>query len=91
MDTSSSGWVEVQQWLQKATNAVEMLAGDKEQGKAVLQQLRVSPRSLMGMLALETGVLFTDVFLGGDRRFASVLPEHALAWMGTSYCIPYRG
>ena len=37
MDTGSSGWLEVQQWLQEAKNTVEILEGDKEQGEAVLQ------------------------------------------------------
>lgn len=39
---------------------VEILEGDKEQGKAVLQQLGVSPRSLMGTLALEIGGILID-------------------------------
>ncbi len=60
MEPGSSGWLEVQQWLQEAKNVVEVLEGDKEQGEAVLQQLRVSPRSLMGTLALETGGILVD-------------------------------
>ncbi|HLX39691.1 MAG TPA: DUF2625 family protein [Ktedonobacteraceae bacterium] len=81
MNTGSSAWSEVQQWLQKAKNTVEILAGNREQGEAVFQHLRVSPRSLMGTLALETGGILVDHgwlrFLGsGNER----MKENLLSW-----------
>ncbi len=50
----------MQPWLQKASNNVEILQGDREQGEAVLHQLRVSPESLLGKVALETGGILID-------------------------------
>ena len=77
----NSAWSEVQRWLQNAKNAVEILAGDKEQGKVIFQRLQVSPRSLMGTLALETGGILLDHgwlrFLGaGNERMKGNL----LSW-----------
>lgn len=60
MEKINSAWSETQQWLHEATNTVEVLPGDSKQGAAIFQQLQVSPRSLLGTLALETGGIFVD-------------------------------
>jgi Protein of unknown function DUF2625 len=60
MDKINSAWSQPQQWLQEATNTVEVLRGDRKQGAAIFHQLQVSPRSLLGTIALETGGILVD-------------------------------
>lgn len=79
MSTGNSAWVETQKWLQEVPNTAEVLQGDRKQGEAVVQQLQISSRTLMGTIALETGgVLFDHGWLrflgsGSERMKGNLL------------------
>lgn len=60
MNAERSSWAKTQEWLQSVPNAAEVLQGDREKGEFILRQLQVSPKSLMGSIALETGGVLFD-------------------------------
>ena len=72
-------WLETQTLLQEAINAAEVLQGNRIQGEMLLHQLQITPRSLVGTIALETGGIFFDYgwlrFLGSgcERMRGSLL------------------
>ena len=81
IDTAEPGIELVRQWLQSATNHVELLDVDAEHGRRTLLGLQVTSRSPMGALALASGGLFVDggwvrVLGGGHAR----LPRTLATW-----------
>lgn len=82
-NTTDSSWPLVQQWISSAQNSVEVLKSDRKLGEAVLYQLRITSRSPMGAIALETGGIFFDhgwlrVLGSGSERMRGNL----LSWNG---------
>lgn len=81
IDTAEPGIELVRQWLQSATNPVELLDVDAETGRRTLLALQVTSRSPMGALALASGGLLVDggwvrVLGGGHAR----LPRTLATW-----------
>lgn len=60
INTVDPAWPLVQQWMAEARNTVELLSGEREQGKVVLHHLQVTTRSPMGAVALESGGILVD-------------------------------
>src|SRR5258708_2083544 len=80
---TDSSWPLVQRWISSARNSVEVLNSDRKLGEAVLHQLRITSRSPMGAIALETGGIFFD---HGWLRFLGSRTErmrgNLLSWNG---------
>lgn len=60
IDVDDPGIVQVREWIDAATNPVEVLDGDAEAGRASLRALQVTSRSPLGAIALETGGILVD-------------------------------
>jgi hypothetical protein len=83
IDQLDPGWPLVLEWAAEATNPVELLPGDLEQGAQVLLALQVTTRSPMGAIAYQSGgILVEDGWLrilgGGCHR----LQANLLNWNG---------
>lgn len=60
INTEDPGWAVLKEWIDLATNKVEILPVDKTRGEEVLLYTQVTTKSLMGALAYETGGLLID-------------------------------
>ena len=79
--TEDPAWPLVQEWINAASNTVEVLKTDRAQAEKVLLYLQVTTRSPLGAVAFETGGLLVDHgwlrFLGsGNQRLSGNL----LSW-----------
>lgn len=80
INNEDPGWPVVQEWIQHATNAVEVLAVDAEKGRDALYKTQVTTRSPMGAIVYSTGGIFIDhgwirILGGGSPRLNRSLPE----------------
>lgn len=60
INTEDSGWVLVQEWIEQATNPVEILPRTLSRAEQELLSIQVTTRSPMGALIYETGGLLVD-------------------------------
>ena len=81
INTVDPAWPLVREWINTASNTVEVLKTDRARAEKVLLYLQVTTRSPLGAVAFETGGLLVDHgwlrFLGsGDQRLSGNL----LSW-----------
>ncbi|MFB6366542.1 DUF2625 family protein [Paenibacillus elgii] len=81
IDESESTWLEVQDWVSKAANIVEILPANPHEAKEVLNQLQITTRSVLGTVAYYTGGIFIEngwlrILGSGSRR----LPRNLITW-----------
>jgi Protein of unknown function DUF2625 len=81
LNTHHTAWSEIQKFISESKNAIEVLPGKKEAGEKLFGEMRVTSRSLMGTLVLETGGLLIDhgwlCFLGSG---SPKLQKNILQW-----------
>jgi hypothetical protein len=80
INTEDPGWPLVQEWMDEATNLIEVLPCDKAKAKDALYKTQVTTRSLMGAVVYETGGLLIDhgwlrVLGSGHAKLNRSLPE----------------
>ncbi|WP_295120752.1 DUF2625 domain-containing protein [uncultured Chitinophaga sp.] len=73
------GWTLVQQWIDEATNTVEILPADEGRASEALYQTQVTTRSPMGAIIHATGGLLVDhgwirILGSGSDRLNRTLP-----------------
>ncbi|KEQ23197.1 DUF2625 family protein [Paenibacillus tyrfis] len=81
IDESESTWLEVQDWVAKAANTVEILPANPQEAAEVLHQLQVTTRSVLGTVAYYTGGILIEngwlrILGSGSRR----LPRNLITW-----------
>ena len=81
INTQDPAWPEVQQWIAKASNAVEVLPANDKDRESALLATQVTTRSPMGAIVYETGGLLMDhgwlrILGSGHPR----LPRSLAAW-----------
>ncbi|MCP3775527.1 DUF2625 domain-containing protein [Paenibacillus sp. MZ04-78.2] len=81
IDESESTWLEVQDWVSKAANTVEILPANPHEAREVLHQLQITTRSVLGTVAYYTGGIFIEngwlrILGSGSRR----LPRNLITW-----------
>jgi hypothetical protein len=74
------GWVLVAEWINDATNKVEVLPKNEKEADNALYQTQVSIRSPMGAIIYETGGLLIDhgwirILASGNHKLDRTLPE----------------
>ena len=81
INTQDPAWPEVQQWIAKASNAVEVLPANDKDRESALLATQVTTQSPMGAIVYETGGLLMDhgwlrILGSGHPR----LPRSLAAW-----------
>ena len=74
------GWVLVAEWINDATNKVEILPKNEKEADNALYQTQVSTRSPMGAIIYETGGLLIDhgwirILGSGNQKLDRTLPD----------------
>ncbi|SDM08394.1 Protein of unknown function DUF2625 [Catalinimonas alkaloidigena] len=74
------GWRFVEEWIEEATNQVEVLKRDAKKADAALYQTQVTTRSPMGAIIYETGGILVDhgwirILGSGSAKMTRSLPE----------------
>jgi hypothetical protein len=80
LNTKKPGWTVVLDWLQEATNPVEVLAAVEGNREVALAATQVTTRSPMGAIVYETGGILVDygwlrILDSGCERLPRSLPE----------------
>lgn len=60
IDDEDPGWPILKEWIQKASNKVQILPTTRSRGEAALLSTQVTTRSMMGAIVYETGGLLID-------------------------------
>lgn len=58
--SATDAWPEMQAWIDRATNPVEVLPGDRRAGTEALHAVQITSTSPLGAIALSTGGLLVD-------------------------------
>jgi hypothetical protein len=74
------GWVYVKQWIDSATNKIEVLPADIDQARVALYHTQVTTRSPMGSIVYMTGGILVDhgwirILGSGNPRLPRSLPD----------------
>jgi hypothetical protein len=80
INKEDSGWPIVQEWIQQATNKVEVLSKSDRRADNALLQLQVTTRSPMGAIVYETGGILVDdgwirILGSGNERLNRTIME----------------
>lgn len=80
INTKEPGWILVKEWIDSATNKIEILPCDKEKARDALYKTQVTTRSPMGSLIYSTGGLLIDngwirILGSGSTRLNRSLPD----------------
>lgn len=80
INIDESGWALVTEWINDATNKIEVLSKNKKEADNALYQTQVSTRSPMGAIIYETGGLLIDhgwirILGSGNQKLNRTLPE----------------
>lgn len=80
INVDEPGWVLVAEWINDATNKVEILPKNEKEADNALYQTQVSTRSPMGAIIYETGGLLIDhgwirILGSGNQKLDRTLPE----------------
>lgn len=80
INTKEPGWVLVQEWIDSATNKVEILPCNKEKATDALYKTQVTTRSPMGAIIYSSGGLLIDngwirILGSGHARLNRTLPD----------------
>ncbi|SEN38238.1 Protein of unknown function DUF2625 [Chitinophaga rupis] len=80
INTKEPGWQYVKEWIDSATNKVEILPCNPEKGKDALYKTQVTTRSPMGAIIYMTGGLLVDhgwirILGSGHARLNRTLPD----------------
>ncbi len=80
INVAEPGWVLVAEWINDATNKVEILPKNEKEADNALYQTQVSTRSPMGAIIYETGGLLIDhgwirILGSGNQKLDRTLPE----------------
>lgn len=80
INTEEPGWHYVKEWIDSATNKVEILPCNPEKAKDALYKTQVTTRSPMGAIIYMTGGLLVDhgwirILGSGHARFNRTLPD----------------
>lgn len=80
INKTEPGWILVQEWINKATNRVEVLACDTTKAKEALYKTQVTTRSPMGAIVYATGGLLIDggwirILGSGNSKLDRSLPD----------------
>ncbi|PHN93602.1 hypothetical protein CSC80_11845 [Maribacter sp. 6B07] len=80
INIDESGWALVTEWINDATNKIEVLPKNKKEADNALYQTQVSTRSPMGAIIYETGGLLIDhgwirILGSGNQKLNRTLPE----------------
>ncbi|MGC4088919.1 MAG: DUF2625 family protein [Polyangiaceae bacterium] len=89
VDDREPAWPLVLEWLEAATNAVEVLPVDRARADAALQRLQVTTRSPMGAIVHQSGGLLVDhgwlrILGSASRRLPRSLPDWNSALVATA-------
>jgi hypothetical protein len=80
IDTTEPGWPLVKQWVDSATNKVEILSCDTVKAQEALFKTQVTTRSPMGAIIYSTGGLLIDngwirILGSGNKKLDRTLPD----------------
>lgn len=80
IDEQDPAWPLVQDWIETASNAVDVLPAEPNKADIALVQLQVTTRSPMGAIVHQTGGLLIDhgwlrVLGSGSKRLPRTLPD----------------
>lgn len=80
INTVDPGWPIVQQWIDSATNKVQLLPADSSRAANALYNTQVTTRSAMGAIVYHTGGLLIDngwirILGSGNAKLNRSLPE----------------
>ena len=79
INTKEPGWILVKEWIDSATNKVEILSSDAAKAKEALYQTQVTSRSAMGAIVYSSGGLLIDdgwirILGSGNEKLNRTLP-----------------
>lgn len=80
INRTDPGWVVVKQWIDSATNKVEVLPVDTSKAKDALYKTQVTSRSIMGAIVYATGGILIDngwirILGSGSSKMHRTLPD----------------
>lgn len=80
IDTTEPGWPLVKQWIDSATNKVEILSCDSVKAQEALFKTQITTRSPMGAIIYSTGGLLIDngwirILGSGNKKLDRTLPD----------------
>lgn len=80
INRTDPGWTVVEQWIDSATNKVEVLPVDTSKAKDALYKTQVTTRSIMGAIVFSTGGILIDngwirILGSGSAKMKRILPD----------------
>lgn len=80
INRTDPGWTVVKQWIDSATNKVEVLPVDTTKAKDALYKTQVTSRSIMGAIVFSTGGILVDngwirILGSGSSKMQRTLPD----------------
>lgn len=89
INTDDPGWPRVREWIDSATNPVEIVPAERQRADRALVRTQVTTRSPMGAIIHETGGLIVDggwlrVLGSGNTRLPRSLPDWNDECVGSS-------